>query len=164
MRTILNSPLFNFLRWELKKVLFVCTGNICRSPMAEGLLRKLAGERGIRLEALSAGLAAFPGLPATPEAIEAAGEMGIDLSGHQSQPLGKGLILESDLILTMTAKHKETILRKMPDLAGKVRLFSEFAGDGEVDVEDPMDQPVGEFRKVLAQMRGYLERSLENFK
>jgi protein-tyrosine-phosphatase len=139
-----------------QKILFVCTGNICRSPMAEGLLKKMASDNQWSLEAQSAGLAAFNGVPAMQEAIEACNEKGIDISAHQSQPLSKTLVLESTLILTMTDKHKESILRKMPQLADKVSLLSDFAGKGIEDVEDPVGQSVEVYRKILTQIEGYL--------
>jgi protein-tyrosine-phosphatase len=145
------------------KILFVCTGNICRSPMAEGLLKKMAHDNHWPLEIQSAGLAAFNGVPATPEAMEASQEKGFDISGHHSQPLSKPLVLESDLILTMTDKHKESILRKMPDLASKVILLSDFAGQGIEDVEDPMGQSIAEYRKILAQIEGYLLKAKDKF-
>lgn len=144
-----------------KKVLIVCTGNTCRSPMAAGLLKKLADAGNLPLEVQSAGLAAFAGVPATPEAVEACREKGFDLSAHQSQPLSKALVMESDLILTMTSKHKEMILKKMPALEGKVSLLSEFAGKGQVDVEDPVGRPLEDYRAVLDQMEGYLVGSLD---
>jgi protein-tyrosine-phosphatase len=147
-----------------KKILFVCTGNTCRSPMAEGLLKKIAGESQVSVEVQSAGLAAFAGVPAAPEAIEACKEKGVDISSHQSQPLGKALVMESELIITMTEKHKEMILKKMPALQDKVALFSEFAGAGVEDVEDPVGQPVETYRKVLGQMEGYLNKVLEKLK
>lgn len=132
--------------------------------MAEGLLRKMALDRKLEIEVRSAGLAAFPGVPAAPEAVEASKEMGFDLSAHQSQPLSKTLVAESDLILTMTGRHKEMILKKMPALESKVYLFSQFTGAGEEDVEDPVGQPLEAFRKVLRQMEGYLKNSLDRFK
>jgi protein-tyrosine-phosphatase len=139
-----------------QKILFVCTGNICRSPIAEGLLKKMARDNQWSLETQSAGLAAFNGVPATQEAIEACQEKGIDISAHQSQPLSKALILESSLILTMTDKQKESILRKMPELVDKVNLLSDFAGKGVEDVEDPVGQPVEVYRKIFTQIEGYL--------
>ena len=132
--------------------------------MAEGLLKKMAEDAGLALEVQSAGLAAFAGVPAAPEAVEAGKEKGFDISGHQSQPLGKTLVLESDFILTMTAKHKEMILKKMPALGEKVALLSEFAGEGLMDVEDPVGMPVEDYRKVLDQMEGYLKKSLGKLK
>jgi protein-tyrosine-phosphatase len=132
--------------------------------MAAGLLKKLADDIQVPIEVQSAGLAAFAGVPATPEAVEAAREKGIDLSAHQSQPLSKTLVMESDPILTMTVKHKEMILKKLPILEGKVSLLSEFAGAGTEDVDDPVGQPVEAYRRVLEQMDGYLRKALEKLK
>jgi protein-tyrosine-phosphatase len=129
--------------------------------MAAGLLRKLTDERKMPLEVQSAGLAAFAGVPATPEAVEAAREKGVDLSSHQSQPLSKALVMESDLILTMTSKHKEMILKKMPALEGKVSLLSEFAEKGRIDVEDPAGQSLDAYRSTLEQIEGFLLCSLD---
>lgn len=111
-----------------KKILFVCTGNTCRSPMAEGLFKKMAKEKQLPVEVQSAGLAAFAGVPATPEAILVCLEKGVDISGHQSQPLNKSLVMESDLILTMTARHKEMILKKIRRLKQKSRFFPSSRG------------------------------------
>ncbi|HVZ81799.1 MAG TPA: low molecular weight protein arginine phosphatase [bacterium] len=147
-----------------KKVLFVCTGNTCRSPMAEGLLKKMAKDQGLDLEVRSAGLAAFAGLPVAPEAVEACRTKDVDISGHQTQPLGKNLVMESDLILTMTAKHKEMIVKKMPALEPKVLVLSELAGEGMTDVEDPVGQPVEAYQAALDQIEGYLLRSLDRLK
>jgi protein-tyrosine-phosphatase len=147
-----------------KKILFVCTGNTCRSPMAEGLLKKAAKDNELPVEVQSAGLAAFAGVPPAPEAVEACREKGVDISSHQTQPLSKTLVMESDLILTMTDKHKEMILKKMPALLDKVSLFSEFAGAGTEDIEDPVGQTVEIYRKVLDQMQGYLAKSMEKLK
>ena len=132
--------------------------------MAEGLLKKMAQEQQLPVEVQSAGLAAFAGVPAAPEAVEACRERGVDLSAHQTQPLGKTLVVESDLILTMTDKHKEMILKKMPALGEKVSMFSEYAGAGIEDIDDPVGQPVEVYRKVLDQMQGYLTKSLEKLR
>jgi protein-tyrosine phosphatase/ribose 5-phosphate isomerase B len=132
--------------------------------MAEGLLKKMAQENQIPLEVQSAGLAAFAGVPAALEAVEACREKRIDISGHESQPLSKTLVMESDLILTMTGKHKEMILKKMPTLENKVALLSEFAGSGTRDVEDPVGQPLESYRETLAQMEGYLRKALERLR
>ena len=132
--------------------------------MAEGLLKKMAADNHWPVEAQSAGLAAFAGVPAAPEAVEACNEKGVDLSSHQTQPLSKTLVTDSDLILTMTSKHKEMILKKMPALQDKVSLFSEFAEVGTEDIDDPVGQPVEVYRKVLCQMEGYLQKATGKLK
>jgi protein-tyrosine-phosphatase len=127
--------------------------------MAEGLLKKMAGEKGWNLTVSSAGIAAFPGVPASPEAVDAAREKGFSLEAHQSQPLSKPLVLESDQILTMTAKHKEMIVKKMPALASKVSMLSEIAGEGEKDIEDPAGQSLDVYREVLNQIESLLNKA-----
>ena len=132
--------------------------------MAEGLLKKIASDNQLSVEVESAGIAAFPGVPVTAEAVQACREKGMDISAHQSQTLSKNLVMESDLILTMTGKHKEMIVKKMPTLEPKVVLFSEFAGAGTQDVEDPVGQPIDAYRAVLGQMEGYLRMALDKIK
>ena len=128
--------------------------------MAEGLLKKVAQENQLALEVQSAGLAAFAGVPPAPEAVEACRAKGVDISSHQTQPLSKTLVMESELILTMTEKHKEMILKKMPALQDKVSMFSEFAGVGVEDIDDPVGQPLEVYQKVLDQMEGFLLKAL----
>ncbi len=132
--------------------------------MAEGLLKRMAMENHWPVEVQSAGLAAFAGVPAAPEAVEACREKGVDLSTHRTQPLSKTLVMDSDLILTMTAKHKDMILKKMPILQDKVSLFSEFAEAGTEDIDDPVGQPVEVYRKVLSQMEDYLKKAVSKLK
>ena len=132
--------------------------------MAEGLLKKIASDSQLLVDVQSAGIAAFSGVPVTPEAVQACREKGVDISAHQSQPLSKTLVMESDLILTMTGKHKEMIVKKMPALESKVSLLSEFAGAGTQDVEDPVGQPIEAYRVVLGQMEGYLQKALGKIK
>jgi len=132
--------------------------------MAEGLLKKLAKDNQLSLEVRSAGIAAFPGVPVTPEAVQACREKSVDISAHLSQPLSKALVMESDLILTMTGKHKEMIVKKMPASEPKVALLSEFAGVGAQDVEDPVGQPIDAYRGVLGQLEGYLQKALDKIR
>ena len=146
-----------------KKILFICTDNAARSPMAESVLKKLIQDNHWSMECCSAGLAAFHGVPASHDAVEACREKGLDLSAHLSQPLSKALVVESDLILTMTGKHKESILRKMPDLESKVILLSDFAGQGIEDIEDPVGQSFEQYQKVFAQIEGCLLKAKDKF-
>jgi protein-tyrosine-phosphatase len=147
-----------------KKVVFVCTGNTCRSPMAAGLMRDAASRLSLDLEVQSAGIAAFPGVPYTQEAIEALQEKGIDISGGVSQPLSKTLVMEADVLLTMTPEHRDAILRKLPMLQEKVFLLSDFVGEGETPVVDPVGQDLDTYRKVREQLEGYVLQALERLK
>src|SRR6476660_2275322 len=96
-------------------VLLVCTGNICRSPMAQGFLRTSFAARGIDgIEVTSCGTAGWDGSPATPEAIQALREQGIDTSSHQARRLNRRLVEDADLILTMTSEHRDAAVRIDP--------------------------------------------------
>ena len=123
----------------MKKVLFICTGNICRSPMAEGLFRSMARGRA-DLEVASAGLGAGRGQPPSLHAIDALRAEGIDISAIRSQPVGAELLEEADFVFTMTRDHLDMLLLLYPEMAPKTRLlrFDEAAKGGRADVTDPI--------------------------
>lgn len=110
-------------------ILFVCTGNTCRSSMAAALARKYLQERGAlgKWQVTSAGLAAAEGAPPTPEAVDAVAELGADLTGHRARRLTPEMVEQADLILTMTREHNQAVLRQVPQAEGKVYTLKEFA-------------------------------------
>ncbi len=130
--------------------------------MAEGIARHLLeGDRGIRV--FSAGVYALPNVPATPEAVEALAEEGIDISDHRATLLTRKLIEEADLILTMTAGHRRLLREAAPDQANKVFTLAEYAGVGG-DVSDPLGQPLHVYRRYAAELRRLIRMALERFK
>lgn len=122
----------------IKRVLVVCIGNICRSPMAEGLLREAMPE----LSVFSAGLGALVGKPADATAIELATETGVDISQHRAQQLTSVLAGQADLILVMDSEQKAEIQRRYPAASGKVFRLGEV---GKFDIDDPYRQPRAAF-------------------
>jgi protein-tyrosine phosphatase len=125
----------------MPKILFVCTANICRSPMAAGLFQALLAQRsGDSLEGEwqveSAGTWASRGLPAARGAAEAMAQRGIDLADHRSKPVAEEDLRNVDLVLTMTAGQREGIVVEFPFAANRVHLLTEMSGRS-YDVPDP---------------------------
>jgi protein-tyrosine-phosphatase len=153
-------------------ILFVCTGNTCRSPMAEVLLlREWRGRPGVpALDVASAGLAAVDGEKASEHARAVMREAGIDLEMHASALLDEELVGEASLILVMSRQHREQLLRRFPAAAAKTFLLKEFAGiAGNPDVADPYGGTIEEYRQIYEELRAgikkivqILERSKDN--
>ncbi|MBE3576615.1 MAG: low molecular weight protein arginine phosphatase [Limnochordales bacterium] len=110
------------------RILLICTGNTCRSSMAEVYLRHLLQERGVTgVEVTSAGLAAFEGAPATPQAVQVMKEEGLDLASHRAHRLAAADVMRADLILTMTSDQKRALLGQYPQASGRVFALLEYA-------------------------------------
>ncbi len=117
-------------------ITFICTGNTCRSPMAEGLFKKIIKDRGIEgITCSSCGLYAYAGDSATPEAIKAAGELGADISEHRSRPFSQYIADETDLFVCMTESHATAIRSVVPDAKVIVPgggIADPYGGDDEI--------------------------------
>jgi protein-tyrosine-phosphatase len=145
------------------KVLFVCTGNTCRSPMAEGGLRILLRGRGIdTTEVFSAGTAAILGCPATMYATEAVKAWNADISGHKSRPLTRELLEEVDLVLVMTSSHYQHVMSILPEAESKTFLlkkYPESGRDGE-GVADPIGGSLDMYNQTFLEIGEELGRFL----
>lgn len=132
---------------KISSMLFVCYGNTCRSPMAEGLAKKILGEK-VRIE--SAGLApVFDG--ATSEAIDILHEMyGVDISSHRTRNIEDVPLDEFDQIIVLDAHVYNTLLRRYPTLSGKFVLW---------DVEDPFGRDHGAFRKTATHIQSLIKKA-----
>ena len=127
----------------MKTILFLCTGNVCRSPMAEGLFRHAVKGRG-EFRIVSAGIGAVDGEPPTHHSVQAMREIGIDISHQRSRALTSELIRSADLILGMTHSHTDTVALLYPKAAEKtflLREFDETLEPYEKDISDPIGSP-----------------------
>jgi len=142
----------------MKTILFVCTGNVCRSPMAEGLFRQAVHGRN-DYQVLSAGLGALDGQPPSPFAIQALKELGIDISAFRSHMLGPELVQQADYIFGMTHSHIDTVVLLYPHAAEKTFLLREF--DETLDLfEKDISDPIGGSYEVYLNCRDQIEQGI----
>ena len=127
------------------RVLFVCTGNTCRSPMAAGALRKELGDDSAQVDVISAGTSAHEGDPATPEAVAVAGADGVDLGAHRSRRVTREMVRGADLVLVMDGLHGNFVRGLGADPA-RTHVLSDWPEPGEPGL--PVSDPYGASREA----------------
>lgn len=149
-------------------ILFVCTGNTCRSSMAEIMAKHLLEEWKVEdVEVISAGVFAVPDETASSDAILALREAGLDLSEHRTKQLSADMIDKADIVLTMTRSHKNMVLSLLPVAEGKIFTLKEYttqAGNpAEHDVSDPFGSDINVYRATAKELAGLVESALLKF-
>jgi protein-tyrosine-phosphatase len=145
----------------MKEILLVCTGNICRSPLAAALLERALRERAATgIEVTSAGTGAWDGAPVSEGAYLVGLERGLDLSGHRARLLTRELVEEADLILTMARHHRA----RVDELGGEGRVFvlGEYAGreGDDAEVSDPFGGDLDVYRDTCAELDAMLDAAV----
>ena len=149
----------------MKSILFVCSANQCRSPMAEVMFKKLVRDKGEeehwRVE--SAGVWAFQGAPATENAMQVMVERELDLSQHLSQPVNPTMLSRFDVIVVMTLEHKRALLQQYPAITNRVFLLRELGGE-KGDFADPVGGTLDTYRDTADELEILLRRGYSSIK
>lgn len=146
-----------------KRFLFVCTGNSCRSVMAEKLFKKLVADRGLAWEALSCGTAATRAMGVPSGVKKALAANDVQVMAHMSRSISANLLAWADLALVMSTEHLEAAVKNFPEHSGKVKLFLSHVGMPDPDIADPIGKADQEYAVCCARIRQGLEALIKKY-
>jgi len=145
----------------LKRIVFVCSGNTCRSPLAEGIAKKILLEANPQqFDISSAGSSALDGLPASSQSVDVARDHSIDLTAHQARLLSKTLVAQADLIVAMSESHRETVGVIEPQALAHTFLLTDFCDEVDGDIPDP----IGMGQEVYGHTYEMIEKCIQEMK
>lgn len=139
----------------MDNILFLCTGNTCRSPMAQGFFDKLDGTNRLKLTASSAGLFTHDGLPASENAVQAASELGADIQNHSSRQLTPALAKQAKYLVCMTFSQYDELLRQFPQWEDKIFTLS------TKDIADPFGGDLAIYRKAAKEIYQAIQQLID---
>lgn len=147
----------------MTRILFVCTANVCRSPMAEAMFNVLAEDKGLSSRAESAGTAALVGSPMASNALVVLDEVGIYPEAHRARQVNRKLVADFELVLTMSRRQAAELRQLYETSPSYIRTLPTYASDNphEGNVSDPYGHPIATYRGCVRQLYTYVERLLD---
>lgn len=139
----------------MDNIVFICTGNTCRSPMAEGFFKNMGGEQKTGLKAQSAGIFTQDGLSSSQNAMVATKELGIDISNHKSKQITKDMLNDAKYIVCMTGAHYDKIVDMCPQVEDKVFTLA------QTDISDPFGSDIQTYRDCAMQIKEAVQSIIE---
>ena len=147
----------------MKKIMFICTGNICRSAMADALMKKMAKDKNKEIDVYSCGIFAQDGDMPTYNAVEAMKEYNVELKNHRATNIRNSKIEDMDIILCATVSHKNNVISMNPELTNKIYTIKEYAGfdKNDLDIPDPWGYDIETYRFCASTINKCLEKIID---
>ena len=143
------------------RAIFICSGNICRSPMAQVAWTHRAKERNISTFAISMGTLGIFAKPPSRETVEVMREAGIALNDHRSQGVSVQLLPKANRIFVMEHAHRDALLRMDPGLSNRIRMLGSYDGDEDPEIEDPIGKDMATYRRVRDRILACVDKALD---